>query len=145
AMDTSLMLKNIKYAGFNIVSSSFKDNTGDDGGFFKVSIDEVKFSSGCDDDGTSWFRIGFSPSVKGYPDRKEDSVEDEEPSFELNMELIVDFDIINGQSVDEQFLLENSWYFENFISITLKLAADSILKNTLLSDIYFPWYTPDSN
>ncbi len=140
-MDASLMLQNIKYAGFDIVSSSFKDNTSDDGGFFKVSIEEVKFSSGRDDDGTCWFRIGFSPSIKGYPDR--DGAGDEEPSFELKMELITDFDIMNGELIDEKFFVKNSWYFENFMSLTLKLAVDSVLKHTSLSDIYFPWYSPD--
>ncbi|EEC8802969.1 hypothetical protein WKC13_004661 [Escherichia coli] len=143
-MDTSLMLKNIKYAGFDIVSSSFRDNTSDDGGFFKVSIEELKFASGRDDDGTSWFRIGFSPSIKGYPDREGEPVGDEEPSFELKMELITDFDIINGGAIDEKFFVENSWYFENFMSLTLKLAVDSVLKHTSLSDIYFPWYVPGS-
>ncbi len=60
------------------------------------------------------------------------------------MELITDFDIMNGELIDEKFFVKNSWYFENFMSLTLKLAVDSVLKHTSLSDIYFPWYSPDS-
>lgn len=45
-MDASLMLQNIKYAGFDIVSSSFKDNTSDDGGFLRSRSRRLNFLRG---------------------------------------------------------------------------------------------------
>lgn len=136
------MLKNIKFDGFDIVSSSFSDNSEAEGGRYRVSIEGFDFSSDRDENGNCWAQIEFTPCIQGYPEGDDDPDEGEEPSFELRMELVLAFDIVDGDPVNEAFLIENSWFFENFMSISLKLAAESTLKFTPLRELSLPWHAP---
>lgn len=135
------MLSKIKYKGFEIASSQFVEHKDIDGGHYDVSLEQSEFSSGCDEEeNKSWAQMVIQPSVFGY---EEDSGSDSrELAFEVKLKVYIFFEIEGKEIISEEFFEENSWFFENFLAISIKLAVESVLKNTPLHTIKLPWSVP---
>jgi len=140
------MLNKIKFAGFTITASSFKLHKPSGEGKFEIKFDQaiIKNSESIDDLKSKSIAIQLKPKLIGYaalvdnPEHYED-----DPSFEVEMELKINFDNLNDDDISEEQFKENSWFFENFLSIAVKLGFESILKNTMLEDVPLAWSLPD--
>lgn len=138
------MLEKIRFSNFSVNSSSFKMNGDpDSGGRYKVSFSEFGFKSEIDEDGDNWIEMAITSRVAGYEDGSDEPDPDETPIFEANFSLSIFF-IVQEKSfeITEAFYKENSWFFKNYISMTCKLAAESILKYTPMYELELPWTPP---
>jgi len=140
------MLSDIKFDGFNIVSSSFKVHKDSGEGRFEVKFDEVSINNMIDPESESkLINIITTPKLIGYsrsPDKENEY--DEEPSFEAEVVLKLSFRNNCEVEIDDNFYRDNSWFFENFISIAVKLSIESLLTNTMFEAIQLPWGRPDT-
>lgn len=140
------MLDKIKYKGFEVVSSQFTEHKDSEGGRYNVSLNGCEFSSGYNEqESKSWAQLIIEPCVQGYEDSAYDQQEEPDAeglAFEVNMKIYVFFDIEGRELITEAFFNENTWFFENFMAVSLKLAIESVLKNTPLNTISLPWSVP---
>lgn len=140
------MLEKIKYQGFEISSSQFVEHKDSEGGRYKLSVSEGEFSSGYDEEQKkSWAQFIVESSIKGYDDGAFENPDEPDESglaFEVNLKIIIFYDIEGEQLVDEEFYKLNEWFFDNFTSVTLKLAYESVLERTPMRTVKLPWSVP---
>ncbi|KDE37461.1 hypothetical protein AW40_07070 [Kosakonia radicincitans UMEnt01/12] len=140
------MLEKIKYKGFDISSSQFVEHKDSEGGRFKLLVSNGQFVSGYDEElKKSWAQMALEASIKGYNDEaleNPDEPDEEGLAFEANLKIDVFYDIEGDEPIDEKFYMANEWFFENFTSITLKLAFESVFERTPMRTIKLPWSVP---
>ncbi|TCB98135.1 hypothetical protein E0L21_22460 [Kosakonia quasisacchari] len=140
------MLEKIKYKGFEISSSQFVEHKDSEGGRFKLLVSDGQFASGYDEeDKKSWAQMVLEASIKGYTDEALDNPDEPDENglaFEANVKIDVFYDIEGDEPISEEFYTSNLWFFENFTSITLKLAFETILERTPMRTIKLPWSVP---
>ncbi|EJD4606489.1 hypothetical protein HCI75_02890 [Escherichia coli] len=140
------MLEKIKYQGFTISASQFIEHKDSEGGRFKLLVSDSEFASGYDEEQKKcWAQLAIEASIKGYDDDAlidPDEPDEEGLAFEVNLKIDVFYDIDGDKPIEEEFYESNLWFFENFTSITLKLAFESILERTPMRTIKLPWSVP---
>jgi hypothetical protein len=140
------MLEKIKFKGFDISSTQFVEHKDRDGGRFKLSVSDVEFGSGYDDEEHSgWAQLTLEASIKGYEDgalENPDEPNEEGLAFEVNLKIDIFYDVEDEKPITEEFYESNLWFFENFTSIALKLAFESVLQRTPMRTIKLPWSVP---
>ncbi|MGR7050910.1 hypothetical protein ACU637_09335 [Klebsiella aerogenes] len=140
------MLERIKFNGFEVSSSQFIEHKDSDGGRYKLVVNDGGFGSGYDEEQEkAWAQLTIDASIKGYDDTLSDDPENPKEdalAFEVNLKLYMFYDIEGKQPIDEKFYESHQWFFENFTSITLKLAFESMLERTPMRTIKLPWSVP---
>jgi hypothetical protein len=139
------MLEHIHFLGFGVNRSDFKMNANtDDGGRYKVTFSNFDFESEVDDNGENTFRIFISPKVCGYPEGDDEPAPDVVPTFEVNLDLTLAFNIATKDfKIEPVFYKDNAWFFRTYITTATKLATESLLKFTPMHEISMPWVVPD--
>lgn len=139
------MLEHIHFLGFGVNRSDFKMNPeADDGGRYKVTFSDFDVDSETNEDGENTFRIFISTRVCGYPDGDDEPDPEVVPSFEVNLDLSLAFNIAKKDfKIDPVFYKENAWFFNTYITTATKLATESLLKYTAMHEISMPWVVPD--
>lgn len=139
------MQEKFYFLDFSVNSSDFimnSDTAG--GGRYKVSFPEFNFESHIDGDGDNMLKIELGAKVCGYPDGEEEPSLDETPVFEVNLGLSLLFTCSEtGVKLDLEYYKENSWFFRNYITTSVKLATESILRYTPLHGLEMPWTVPE--
>lgn len=140
------MLEKIKFGGFEISSSQFVQHKDSQGGRFKLSVDKCQFGYEYDESEKKGnIQIIVESSIKGFDEQALDDPENPKEdglAFEVNSKIVVYFDVEDKEPVTNEFFEKNSWFFENFYSLSLKLALESIMQNTPMQTIDLPWYIP---
>ena len=135
------MLEKIRFKGFEIASSQFKEHGEAEGGKYKVSFEGYGISSEKnDEDGDCWIQIEAKPKIQGFDESADP--ESTTPVFEVDLTMVLFFDYLDEAPLEQEYIVENIWFFENFITISTKLAVESILSHTALNTINLPWSTP---
>lgn len=136
------MLSKILYSGYQCVDFSFESIKESDGGRFKTNLisSEFVFYEKTEDhkDEVSPFDISLNVELKAYDD---DSDSDDNLAFKINIKLDVIFVVMDAEfdSLSDEFIKENKWYFENYIALSMKLCLERLSKNTPLDGIELPW------
>lgn len=140
------MLERIKFKGFEVSSSQFIEHKDSNGGRYKLVVSDGDFGSEYDEElEKCWAQLAIDASIKGYDDGAFDDPEnpDEEGlAFEVNLKLFIFYDIEGKEPIEEDFYESNHWFFENFTSISLRLAFESMLERTPMRTIKLPWSVP---
>lgn len=135
------MLEKIRFKGFDIASSQFKEHEDADGGKYRVSFEAYGVTSEKnDEEGDCWIQIEIKPKIQGFNESADP--ESTTPVFEVEMTLVLFFDYLAEEPLSEEYITDNIWFFENFITISTKLAVESTLSHTALNTIKLPWSTP---
>ncbi|MEZ2829067.1 hypothetical protein [Serratia liquefaciens] len=134
------MLEKVRFKGFETASSQFKEHEDAEGGKYRVSFEGYGVTSEKDEEeGTCWIQIEVKPTIQGF---SESDPENKEPVFEVDLTIVLFFDYLSDEPLGEEYITENIWFFENFITISTKLAVESTLNHTALNTIKLPWSTP---
>jgi len=143
------MLEKIKYQGFEITSSQFTEHREIAGGRYNVSVNECEFTSGFDEEESkNWAQLSLFPSIEGYEDSANaENVNESEPdpaslAFEVKLKLFIYFEVEGSEVLTQEFFEKNSWFFENYMALSIKFAVESVLKHTPLNTIKLPWSMP---
>ncbi|MBS3894881.1 MULTISPECIES: hypothetical protein [Serratia] len=135
------MLEKIKFKGFEIASSQFTENGDTEGGKYNVSFEGYGVTSEKNDDGGGcWIQIEVKPRIHGFNESADP--ESATPVFEVELSMLLFFDYLAEEPLSKSYISENIWFFENFITISTKLAVESTLSHTVLNTIKLPWSTP---
>jgi hypothetical protein len=136
------MLNKISYLGHELVKSSFsleKDPQGK--GYYKYNVsvaeNEFSFSEVHDNNhGHSHNELSMvlNTFVYGYEKKSED------PVFKLDIKFIIRFELNKSDVIEQDYALDNEWFFINFASIASKEIIDSILSHTALKNTFIPSY-----
>lgn len=135
------MLEKIRFKGFDVTSSQFKEHEDSDGGKYKVSFEGYGVNTEKNDEGGDcWIQIEVKPTIQGYNESADPKITT--PVFEAELTIVLFFDYLADEPLSEDYITENIWFFENFITISTKLAVESTLSHTALNTIKLPWSTP---
>ncbi|WNJ97729.1 hypothetical protein RND59_16500 [Vibrio ruber] len=133
------MLEEVSYLGHELVNSSFslkKEPRGK--GYYKYNIsigDKFNFFKTHDDEGEhlhNEISISINAFVHGFEKDSEALV------FIMDIEFIIRFELDKGQLMEQDYAMENEWFFMNFASIASKTIIDSILSHTALKGTFIP-------
>lgn len=134
------MLEKVRFKGFETASSQFKEHEDAEGGKYRVSFEPYSVTSEKDEeDGACWIQIKVKPTIQGF---SESDPENKKPVFEVDLTIVLFFDYLSDEPLGQEYITENIWFFENFITISTKLAVESTLAHTALNTIKLPWSTP---
>lgn len=133
------MLEEVSYLGHELVNSTFslkKEPRGK--GYYKYNVsigDQFSFVEVHDDEGKhlhNEISISINSFVHGFEKNSE------EPVFIMDIEFIIRFELDKDQFMEQDYAIENEWFFMNFSSIASKTIIDSILSHTALKGTFIP-------
>lgn len=133
------MLDKISFEGYEVAASTFKEINVADRGFYNVSLEDNQFVSEKSDDGICRIFITFDVIIKGYPGERNEEPDDESLAFSASLQLTTEFLYDDITPLADSEIEKNMWFFDNFNYLSVKLAAESLLKNTALDFVRLPW------
>ncbi|CDH26638.1 hypothetical protein [Xenorhabdus bovienii] len=140
------MLNKIIYSGYDIEKFSFEIIKDSDGGTYstKINNDTISFFERDPDKQEHPFDIKLDVDLTAYAN---EGNAEEDLAFILSASLRIAF-IIRDPDINElseEFMDQNNWFFENYVALSIKLALESLLKNTPFDGLELRWSRPKNN
>jgi len=132
------MLEKVSYLGYELVNSSFSLlNVPKGKGHYKYSVNQdgdFRFSEVTNDGEHvhNEITISVNSHVHGFVEGSDD------PVFTLDAKFLVTFELDKADFIEEEFAIENKWFFMNFAAIASKSIIDSTLSHTALKGTFIP-------
>ncbi|ENL8725982.1 hypothetical protein AB6I73_000841 [Citrobacter amalonaticus] len=137
-----MITKKIFFDGFDVTSSRFVDHDNSDveGGRFNVDFTELKFTAEKESEELQYIYLETVAILKAYNGLSTEEYLDENLAFECDVSLSLVFKYLSDKELTNEEFESNLWFFENYISLSGKLALESLLKNTMIETIKLPWH-----
>ncbi|MDE9552873.1 hypothetical protein [Xenorhabdus bovienii] len=134
------MLNKIIYSGYDIEKFSFEIRKDSDDGIYSAKIinHSISFHEKNLDRQEYPFDIKLDVDLTAYSN---EGNTEEDLAFILSASLRITFIIRDTDisELSEEFINQNSWFFDNYVSLSIKLALESLLKNTPFDGLELPW------
>jgi len=133
------MLENVSYLGHELTKSTFSLQKEPKGkGYYKYDVtigDEFSFIEVSNDNQEhlhNEISVLLKSFVHGFENDSDVQV------FTLDIEFYVRFELDKEQFMEQNFAIDNEWFFVNFANVASKSIIDSILSHTALKGTFIP-------